>query len=149
MQAINLAVPIGRVSKHKYPAWFSSKLKSYIKKKNYFYRCYKKFKTDSFYDKFSSYRKLVKSTIKSDRSRWLKSIDENLKSHPQQFWKYVSQYREKRMMIQLILMLMAFSYTIPPILQKLFLNISSRLVIVVAPALVPSPLLTIALMLYL
>jgi hypothetical protein len=148
MQAINLAVPIGRVSKHKYPAWFSGRLKSYIKKKKYFYRCYKKFKTDCFYDKFSCYRKLVNSTIKSNRSRWLKSTDENLKSHPQQFG---SMYHSigKRIVIQLILLLMVFFYTIPLILSKLFLNISSRFVIVVALVQVPSPLLTIALMPYL
>jgi hypothetical protein len=36
MQAINLAVPIGRVSKHKYPPLFSSRLKFYIKKKKLF-----------------------------------------------------------------------------------------------------------------
>jgi hypothetical protein len=40
MEAINLAVPIGHVSKHKYPARFSGSLKTYIKKKNYFYRRY-------------------------------------------------------------------------------------------------------------
>jgi hypothetical protein len=33
MKAINLAVPIGRVSKHKYPAWFSSRLKTYFTRK--------------------------------------------------------------------------------------------------------------------
>jgi hypothetical protein len=41
-QAINLAVPCGCVTKHKYPIWFSGRLRSYIKKKNYFYRRYKK-----------------------------------------------------------------------------------------------------------
>jgi hypothetical protein len=44
---------------------------------------------------FAFYPKLVKTTIKSHRSSWLKSIDENSKSHPQQFWKYASQYRRK------------------------------------------------------
>jgi hypothetical protein len=29
MKSVNLAVPVGRVSKHKYPAWFSSRLKTY------------------------------------------------------------------------------------------------------------------------
>jgi hypothetical protein len=94
-QAIDLAVPYGYVKKHKYPAWFSGKLKAYIKKKNYFYRRYKKHKAGRFYDRFSFYRKLVKTTIKTDRFRWLKSVDENLKSHPKQFWKYVSQFRKK------------------------------------------------------
>jgi hypothetical protein len=36
------------------------------------------------------FRKLVKVTIKSDRLRWLKYIDENLKSKPKHFWKYVA-----------------------------------------------------------
>ena len=36
IKSINLAVPIGTVSKHNYPAWFSSTLRTYIKKKNYF-----------------------------------------------------------------------------------------------------------------
>ncbi|PNF20051.1 hypothetical protein B7P43_G05268 [Cryptotermes secundus] len=41
------------------------------------------------------YRKLVKTTIKSDRLRWLKSVDENLKSQPKQFWKYVASFRKR------------------------------------------------------
>jgi hypothetical protein len=36
----------------------------------------------------------VKATIQSDRLRWLKSIDDNLKSQPKQFWKYVASYRK-------------------------------------------------------
>jgi hypothetical protein len=35
-KAIDLAVPYGYIGKHKHPAWFSGKLKTYIKKKNYF-----------------------------------------------------------------------------------------------------------------
>jgi hypothetical protein len=53
-----------------------------------------KYKIDCFYDKFCFYQKWVKTTINTDRSRWLKSINENLKSHPNQFWKSVSQFRE-------------------------------------------------------
>jgi hypothetical protein len=94
-QAIDLAVPSGHIQKHKYPDWFSGKLKIYIKKKNYFYRRYKKYTSDCFYDKFSYYRKLVKATAKTDGFRWLQSVDKNLKSHPKQFWKYVSQFRKK------------------------------------------------------
>jgi hypothetical protein len=37
----------------------------------------------------------VKATIKSDRLEWLKFIDEKLKSHPKQFWKYVPTFRNK------------------------------------------------------
>jgi hypothetical protein len=35
-QAINLAVPSGCVTKHKYPVWFSGRLRSCIKKKTIF-----------------------------------------------------------------------------------------------------------------
>jgi hypothetical protein len=35
-QAIDLAVPSGHIKKHKYPDWFSGKLKTYIKKKKLF-----------------------------------------------------------------------------------------------------------------
>jgi hypothetical protein len=43
-QAIDLAVPSGYIERHKYPAWFSGKLKAYIKKNYYFYRLFKKCK---------------------------------------------------------------------------------------------------------
>jgi hypothetical protein len=46
-------------------------------------------------DKFSFYQKLVNKTIKSDRSDWLKYINKNLRSHPQQFWTYISQHKKK------------------------------------------------------
>jgi hypothetical protein len=85
-QAIDLAVPSGHIKKHKYPNWFSGKLKVYIKK-NYFYRRYKKYKA-VFYDKYSFYRKLVTATIKPH------FVNKNLKSHPKQFWEYESQFRK-------------------------------------------------------
>jgi hypothetical protein len=43
---------------------------------------------------FSYYRKLVKTTIKTDRLRWLKSVDDNLKAKPKDFWKYVSKFKK-------------------------------------------------------
>jgi hypothetical protein len=42
------------------------------------------------YSKFSHYWKLVKVTIKSDRLKWYDSIEEDLKTQPTKFWKYVS-----------------------------------------------------------
>jgi hypothetical protein len=44
IHAIDLALPSGYIKKHKYPAWFSRKLKAYIKKNyEYFYRRYMKY----------------------------------------------------------------------------------------------------------
>jgi hypothetical protein len=65
-----------------------------LEKKDYYYRHFKKKNSDYFYNKFSFYRKLVKATIKSDRLRWLKSTDDNLKSQPKQFCKYMASYRK-------------------------------------------------------
>jgi hypothetical protein len=66
-----------------------------LKEKNYFYRRYRKKQTDCLFHYFSFYRKLVKATIKTDKLRWLKSIDENLKSQLKQFWKYVTSFRKR------------------------------------------------------
>jgi hypothetical protein len=57
----------------------------------YFFRHYKKTKSAMH----SFFRKLIKVTIKSDRERWLKSVDDNLISQPKQFWKYVYNFRRK------------------------------------------------------
>jgi hypothetical protein len=44
---------------------------------------------------FAFYRKLVKSTVKSDRQQWLKFIDYSLRNNPHHFWKYVSNFKKK------------------------------------------------------
>jgi hypothetical protein len=76
--AMEQAIPRGYSCKSKFPPWFSHTLRHYIAKKNYFHRQFKKKPYDYFYERFALYRKLVKSTIKSDRVTWLKSIDNNL-----------------------------------------------------------------------
>jgi hypothetical protein len=52
-----------------------------------------KSQAENFFNIFFFYRKVVKATVKSDRLEWLKFINENLKSHPKHFWKYVSKFR--------------------------------------------------------
>jgi hypothetical protein len=79
-----------------FPSWFSCTLQHYILKNNYYYRHFKKNKSDLNYSKFSYSRKIVKITIKSDRSRWLKSIDESLKNNPKKFWNNVSNFRNNK-----------------------------------------------------
>jgi hypothetical protein len=90
--AMEQAIPRGYRCKSKFPPWFPYTLRYYIIKKNYLHLRFKKKPSDYFYDKFAFYRKLVKNTIKSDRLGWLKSINNNLKSH---FWKYLSNFRKK------------------------------------------------------
>jgi hypothetical protein len=95
LNAMDQAVPRGFIRKSKFPHCFSSSLRYYIWKNDYYYRRFKKKNFNYFYNKFSFYRKLVEATIKSDRLRWLKSIDDNLKLQPKQFWKYVASYRKR------------------------------------------------------
>jgi hypothetical protein len=92
--AIAMSVPTGYTNRCKFPVRFSSEFKSYIREKNYFYRRFKKYKSNYLYDKISSCRRLVKATIRSDKLQWLKSIDDNLKTNPVHFWKYVSLFRK-------------------------------------------------------
>jgi hypothetical protein len=64
-----------------------------LHKRNYFYRLCKKCRSNYFYDKFSSCRGLVKETIRWDEFNWLKSIDNNLKTLPVNFWR-LSSFRQ-------------------------------------------------------
>jgi hypothetical protein len=91
-QAMDLALPQGLSKNSRFPHWFSRTLIYYIRKKNYFYRRYKKSKNEYHYNKFSHFQKLIKTTIKTDRLNWYKSIDDDLKTQPSKFWKYVSSF---------------------------------------------------------
>jgi hypothetical protein len=84
--AMEQAIPRGYSRKSKFPPWFYHALRHYIAKKSDLHHRFKKRPSHYFYDRFALYRKLVKSTIKPDRLRWLKSIDNNLNSQPQHFW---------------------------------------------------------------
>jgi hypothetical protein len=75
-----------------HPRWFSGKLKIYVKKKQLFV-CFKNFKSGCLYDNISFCSELFKTTVKCDRLRWLKFIDENLRSQPKIFWNYMSKLR--------------------------------------------------------
>jgi hypothetical protein len=89
LNAMDQAIPHGFIRKSEFPHWFLSALWYYIWKKDYYYRRFKKKNSD-----YSFYRNLAKATIKSDRFRWFKSVDDNLKSQPKEFWKYVTSYRK-------------------------------------------------------
>jgi hypothetical protein len=100
-EAIKLAIPHRKSKNSTFPHWFSDSLKYCIKKKNQRFRKYRKSKSDRNYSVFSYYRKLVKPTIKTDKLRWLKSIDDSLKTKPKDFWKYVSKLKKINHVTQL------------------------------------------------
>jgi hypothetical protein len=83
--AINKAMPFAKYRNSSFPYWFSSTMKYYIKNRNQYFRRYKKSKSAEHYASFSHYRKLVKIALNTDRLRWLKSVDSDLKTQPKQF----------------------------------------------------------------
>ena len=99
LQTMNLALPWVSVRKLEFPCWLSYSLRYCVQKKSYFYRWYKKIKTEYYYSKCLQYyyskcfhyQKLVKITIKSERLDLCKIIVD-LKTQATKFWKYVSLY---------------------------------------------------------
>jgi hypothetical protein len=94
LQDMDLAVPQGFIRKSRFLHWFSHTLIYYIRKRITFIEI-KKSKNEYYYSKFSHYRKLVKITIKSDRLNLYNSIDDDLKTQPSKFWRYVSSVRKQ------------------------------------------------------
>ena len=88
-QAIETAVRAVYIKKGELPLWCLEYFKCYVKRKNYFYRHSKQYRSSYCHDRCSSYRKLVRATMKCDKLIWLKSIDYYLKTNPVHFWKYV------------------------------------------------------------
>jgi hypothetical protein len=68
-EAMNFAIPYIKSKNSVFPHWFSNLHN--IKKKTRHFRRYKKSKSIHNYSVFSYYRRLVKTTIKTDRFRWL------------------------------------------------------------------------------
>jgi hypothetical protein len=93
-EAINKAIPFVKPKNSTFPHWFPKSLKKLHQEKNQFFKKYKKSKSDYYYSIFSYYHKLVKITIKADRFDWLKTIDNNLKTQPKHFWKYISKFKK-------------------------------------------------------
>jgi hypothetical protein len=95
LQDMDLAVPQGFFRKSRFPQWFSHTLICYIQEKNCFYRRHKESKNEYYYNQFSHYGKLVKITIKSGRLNWYNSIDDDVKTQPSKFRRYVSSFTKQ------------------------------------------------------
>jgi hypothetical protein len=82
MLLLQEAIPRGYSCKSKFPPWIYYNLRYYLVKKNYFHHRFKKKLSDYFYNRFASYRKLVKNTVKSDGLGRLMYIDNKLSYSP-------------------------------------------------------------------
>jgi hypothetical protein len=90
---VEQARPHGFIANQKFSHWFSSSLRCYVRNEIYFYRHFKKNKS-VFAVSFPSYCKLVKANVKSDKCRWLKPFDDNLKLQPKQMVKDTASFRK-------------------------------------------------------
>jgi hypothetical protein len=88
-EAIAPAISISYPHTNTLPHWYYGTLKYYIRKKNYFYRRYKKKGSQHSYSTFFYCCKLVKWTIKSNKLVFLKSTEDNLKYQHKKFWNYI------------------------------------------------------------
>lgn len=95
IKALNLSIPCTCHDRSKYQQWFSNTLKYYISRKSHFYHRYKKNQSLDAYSAISCFHKLIKTTIKSERLCWLKSLDDSIKTQPSDFWKYVTNFKSR------------------------------------------------------
>ena len=128
-QAIETAVPTVHIKKCELSIWCFEYFKYYVKRKNYFYRNFKQCRSNYRHDRYSSYRKLVRATMKCDKLIWLKGIDYYLKTNPVHFWKCVffqqkrERERERETKIPLNLRLTETVWASHVNLQRLLLHI--------------------------
>jgi len=94
-EALVFSIPYSHHNQYKQLHWFSNTLQYYICRKSHFYCHCKKIQSLDAYSVFSYFCKLGQATTQSDRRRWLKSVYDNLKTQPTEFWKYVSIFKRK------------------------------------------------------
>jgi hypothetical protein len=127
--AVDQPVPRGFIRKTKYPSWLSATFRYYIRKKNFFRKRFNEKNTDYFYNQFSKYCEFVKTTIKSDRLVWLKSIDDDLKTRLNKILEMCLQF-ERVILLRSSCMLMELAQMILVVLLKLLLSTFSQLTII-------------------
>jgi hypothetical protein len=103
-KSLDFFIPYSHHNKSKYLHWFPNTMKYYIHSKRYFSRHYKKNLSPDVYSTFSYFHKLVKATIMSYRLRWLKSVEDNLKTQLRDFWKLFLTLKGK-LVVRLLLIL--------------------------------------------
>jgi len=95
-KAIETAVPAVYIKKCELPLWCFETFRYYVKRKNYLNRNFKQYRSNFCNDRYSSYRKLVRATMKCDKLIWLKSIDYYLKTNPGAFLEICVFFQQKR-----------------------------------------------------
>ena len=92
--AIEIYVPLKRISSGKFPRWFSPELKHCIIEKKKAHKRYKISGLQRDYREFSEMRLICKRLLVESNKNFITSIENSLTTNPKQFWNYVNSKRK-------------------------------------------------------
>lgn len=89
-KAMDTFIPLRTVTKSRFPNWFSSELKTLLKRKDFFHRKFKKSGLLKWEVEFKNCRKQCKTVLDRDRQAHRCSVESDLVNNPKKFWKYIN-----------------------------------------------------------
>lgn len=88
-------IPMRKSRSPKYPGWYSAGLIELLKQKRLAHRAYKRSGKEEDYFRFACRRRDVKFEIGRCRDNYNGTVESELISKPQNFWKYVNRFRKE------------------------------------------------------
>lgn len=82
-------VPLVKIKSAKYPSWFSSPLRSCLKRKERVWRKWKQYNSTIDYSEYSLLRKRCKTLMKQCFRSYTDNVESSLRLNVKFFWKYV------------------------------------------------------------
>ena len=82
-------VPLRKITKLKYPAWYDKEIISTIKRKFKFHSKYKRFRRQSDQNEFQRLRFLSKNLIQLAFKDFLAKAELNINNHPEHIWNFI------------------------------------------------------------
>ena len=74
---------------HRYPPWFSREIINNLKLKSYYFKKFKRFKSNDFFNKFKHFRSLCKCQIKSAYRQYLNTAQNSISADPKKLWTFI------------------------------------------------------------
>ena len=114
-------VPLRKVMKSTYPAWYNMEIITTIKNKFKFHSRYKRYKRQDDLDEFQRLRHLSKSLIQLAFKDFLSSAEININKHPEYIWRFIHT-KERRTRIPGVMNHNGFSIDSPQEIVEAFSN---------------------------
>lgn len=77
----------------KFPCWFDDKIIKDLNTKYKYWKLYKKYETNFYYNQYCCFRELAKLKIKQARNKRMIFIENKIKEDPAEFWNYLGEVR--------------------------------------------------------